>query len=327
MNRAKALAEILTARLTPEESSFLVSFGLHGLLLVLVLFGLPEPKRPLPDTIPIQVISAAELSARSTAPERSPEQAASKKPVEQPKVEKPREEPKDKPKEQLKPPPVEQKTPPPQTKPEAVKPPPPKPEPVKPTPPPPAPAKPIEQPKPAPKPEVKPQPVKTPEPPKPAPKPEAKQTVDDFATSILKNVEKTRPQPTAPAAKQAEQPKQGAVATTGAMAEDLGAKITGSEMDALKQQISRCWNFPAGAKAADELVVTLRVAMNADRTVRTATVIDAPKNPSLYWQAASESALRAIYSPRCTPLKLPEGKFNEWRSFTIRFDPRQMLGL
>lgn len=313
MNRAKAIADILTARLTPEEASFLWSLGLHGLLLALVLFGLPHPTRPLPDTIPIQVISAAELSARSTAPERSPEQAASKKPVEQPKIEKPREEPKEKPKEQLKPPPVEQKTPPPQPKPEPVKPVMPKPEPVKP----------VEQPKPS----VKPQPAKAPEPPKPAPKPETKETVDDFATSILKNVEKTKPQPSAAAAKQAEQPKQGAVAATGALAEDLGNKITGSEMDALKQQISRCWNFPAGAKAADELVITLRVAMNADRTVRTATVIDTPKNPSLYWQAASESALRAIYSPRCTPLKLPEGKFSEWRTFTIRFDPRQMLGL
>ena len=115
--------------------------------------------------------------------------------------------------------------------------------------------------------------------------------------------------------------------TSGAPADDLASQLSGSELDAVRQQIGRCWNFPAGAKNPEELIVTLRVVMNPDRTVRTATIINSPANPSLFYTAASESAVRALFMPRCSPLALPPHKFNEWKTFTIRFDPRQMVGL
>ena len=82
----------------------------------------------------------------------------------------------------------------------------------------------------------------------------------------------------------------------------------------------------AGAKYAEELVVAVKVYMNPDRTVRSASVADQLRySRDSHFRAAADSALRALRNPRCSPLELPEDKYEQWREITIRFDPRQML--
>ena len=44
-----------------------------------------------------------------------------------------------------------------------------------------------------------------------------------------------------------------------------------SEVDAVRQQIRKCWNLPAGAKDAKNLIIELRMTMNPDGTVRQAS--------------------------------------------------------
>lgn len=105
--------------------------------------------------------------------------------------------------------------------------------------------------------------------------------------------------------------------------------ISISDMDALRRQIEACWNLPAGAKNPEDLVVLVWVSLNPDGTLIQAKVVDdkgrAAYDP--YYRAAAESALRALLNPRCTPLKLPPEKYEQWKTMTINFDPRQMLGL
>ena len=97
-----------------------------------------------------------------------------------------------------------------------------------------------------------------------------------------------------------------------------------SELDLVKQQIYECWNVPAGARDAKDLRPEFRVSMNPDGTVREARQLNPERNSDPFFQAAAESALRALRNPRCSPLKLPPQKYDQWQTFTITFDPKDI---
>lgn len=106
----------------------------------------------------------------------------------------------------------------------------------------------------------------------------------------------------------------------------LSDRLTVSELDAFKHQIEPCWNVPAGAKFAEDLAVEVRVFMNPDRTVRDATVLDQGRyGRDTHFRAAADAAIRALRNPRCSPLQLPPDKYEQWKTISIRFDPREML--
>jgi hypothetical protein len=103
--------------------------------------------------------------------------------------------------------------------------------------------------------------------------------------------------------------------------------VSSSEIDAVRRQIERCWNPPAGAKGADGLVVAIRVEMNADGTPRAAAVDSSGSGrASPYFSATAESAVRAVLNPRCHPFKLPPDKYDRWRTMTLIFNPKEMFG-
>ena len=104
----------------------------------------------------------------------------------------------------------------------------------------------------------------------------------------------------------------------------LGPQLSTSELDLVKQQIEGCWNVPAGARDAKDLTPEFRVYMNPDGTVRSATQLNPERNNDPFFQAAAESAMRALRNPRCQPLKLPLQKYDQWQTFTITFDPKDL---
>ena len=105
-----------------------------------------------------------------------------------------------------------------------------------------------------------------------------------------------------------------------------GQKVTISEIDLVRQQISQCWNITSGARQAEALSVEIEMKMNPDATVRKARVLDpARMNSDPYYRAAAESALRALSHPDCIPLKFPLDKYKLWKSFIFNFDPKNML--
>jgi len=106
----------------------------------------------------------------------------------------------------------------------------------------------------------------------------------------------------------------------------LGEKLTVSEQDALRHQLSQCWNVLSGAKYAENLVVEVKVIVNRDRTINKAMILDKGRyNRDIAFRAAADAALRALRNPRCSPLKLPPNKYEEWKTTIINFDPRDML--
>jgi outer membrane biosynthesis protein TonB len=193
----------------------------------------------------------------------------------------------------------------------------------------PAPA-PTPKPKPAP-----PQPEAKPTPPAPAAKPKPQQPAqDDFAT-LLKNLEKQKqqqqqtdqppqrrpqpaqPQPQAPAAPQRQQ---------AASLDDRRAAAGLAQM--VKDQVTPCWNIPAGARDARDLRIVVVIELNPDGTLRGKPAIsDVSRYESdAFFRAAAESALRALQNPRCSPLKLPYEMYETWKKINFTFDPKEVIG-
>jgi colicin import membrane protein len=100
------------------------------------------------------------------------------------------------------------------------------------------------------------------------------------------------------------------------------ATLSQTEIDALRAQIQACWNPPAGAVEAKELIVKVRLLLNQDGTLTGEPILLNHGGHPIF-QVAAESAMRAI--KRCQPYKLPIAKYNIWKDVEVTFDPRDMF--
>jgi type IV secretory pathway VirB10-like protein len=170
-----------------------------------------------------------------------------------------------------------------------------------------------------------------PEPPKPAPpKPEAKpqppkKDQDVAFDALLKTLAKRQlVDKDAPADKAAKPTESAPKAASTQPIAPLGAQLTTSEIDLVRQQIERCWVPPVGARDAKDLIPEFRVTMTRDGTVRGAELMN-ERGGDAFFQAAADSARRAILNNNCHgPLKFPPDKYEQWQSFTITFDPKDI---
>jgi hypothetical protein len=294
----------------PEKSwkrALTLSAGVHVLILLIVVFGLPFlPQREFDTPMPIgiEVMDVSEV-AQTTKPEASSTKAEKQVDTPTPPV----------------PPKVQEKPKPPSE-------PKPKPEPEKPKEEPPKPPpqsdlsdQPPEE-KPVEKPEPKPEPPKE-EKPKEEPKKDEPDTQEEDFEAVLKNL--------SPEETTAEKPAEENLMTQSPVQEEassgtIGDRITMSEMDALRRQLAQCWSILAGAEGAQDLVIEVRMQVNADRTVQSAEIVDQMRyNSDEIFRSAADSAMRAVRNPMCNPLNLPPEKYDQWKSIKVRFDPREMF--
>jgi hypothetical protein len=300
-----------------------LSAVLHLVLGSLFIFGLPrlfEP--PVPEEMPIAVeLVTIAPETRATQPNPNPPRPNAKPdvPVADAPLAKPSPEP-----------PV----PSPAPSPSAESPPPPEP----PNPPESKPAAAPSLPKP---PEPKPEPPRAIEkaeaPPRPREKPEPPQQMASNDTrselkkydpgqfeALLKNLaaQPTIPSPDAPP----QRPRVASARPSSQPRAPLGSQITASEVDLVREQIARCWNVPAGARDAKDLVVEIRVVVEPDGNVRQATIVDQARLASdPFFRAAAESARRAFFNPLCRPLHLPPDKYAIWKDLVVDFSPKDIL--
>jgi outer membrane biosynthesis protein TonB len=184
-----------------------------------------------------------------------------------------------------------------------------------------------EPPKPTEKVEV-PKPKEKPEPPqqiaKNEPKSEQKKYDPGQFEALLKNLaaQPTAPSPDAPP----QRPRVASAKPSSQPRAPLGSQLSASEMDLIREQIARCWNVPAGARDAKDLVVEIRVVVDPDGTVRQATIVDQARLGSdPFFRAAAESARRAFFNPMCRPLRLPPEKYAIWKDLVVDFSPKDIL--
>jgi outer membrane biosynthesis protein TonB len=312
----------------PEEMSdgvaprgVALSVALHLVLGTVFILGLPrlfDP--PVPEEMPVavQLVTVAP-ETRATRPNPSlprpnakPDPPVADAPVTKPEPEPPVPTPV---------PPASAEMPPPAELPKQPEP--------KPVPPPPMlkPEPKPEPPKPTEKAEV-PKPKEKPEPPQQIAKNESRAELKKYDPgqfeALLKNL---AAQPTAPAPDAPPQrPRTASAKPSSQPRAPLGSQLSASEMDMVREQIARCWNVPAGARDAKDLVVEIRVAVDPDGTVRQATIVDQARFGSdPFFRAAAESARRAFFNPMCRPLRLPPEKYAIWKDLVVDFSPKDIL--
>ncbi|MBL8580740.1 MAG: hypothetical protein JNL61_00760 [Rhizobiaceae bacterium] len=102
-----------------------------------------------------------------------------------------------------------------------------------------------------------------------------------------------------------------------------GSKLTQSEMDALRGQVQRCWNIPAGAADAQNLKVSIKFRLDRSGELEGAAEIISGGGAAGIERAAAESARRAVI--QCAPYTLPAEKYDTWSEVVVNFDPSDMF--
>ena len=102
-----------------------------------------------------------------------------------------------------------------------------------------------------------------------------------------------------------------------------------SEIDLLRQQLSSCWNAPAGAviNIGDKVTISAKIQQNMKVFENSVRIVDtniSKSNP--FYGPITDSAMRTFLNPECTPLKIPKDKYNLWKNLTITFDYSIMKG-
>jgi ribonuclease PH len=148
--------------------------------------------------------------------------------------------------------------------------------------------------------------------------PKKEEPKEDALSSILRNVEKLKDQP---------KPKKQQVAKAQEQAPEPEASML-EQMELVRliqKQLEACWRLEPGARDAEDLAVTVRVALNKDGSVRNAEIEDVSRMMAdAYYRTAAENALRAIY--KCSPFKgLPIKRYAVWRDMRLNFNPSEMF--
>jgi hypothetical protein len=153
----------------------------------------------------------------------------------------------------------------------------------------------------------------------PVARPEERSNSVQNTLERLRQAQTQNTPPTARANPAPSQPSRGGGAPTGT------AELTQGERTGLADKISECWSVDAGGLNIHEVVVELRVDVDAGGVVRNVrpngSVPGDARARSVY-----EAARRALLDPRCNPLPLPRERLAALRNTVFRFNPRD-LGL
>jgi len=143
------------------------------------------------------------------------------------------------------------------------------------------------------------------------PSPEAPETSDTFSADIAALIDRS--------ATGTAQAPSSSPATLGVATGSLDAKMTQSEIDALRSQITRCWVIPQGWTNPREVTVSVRFQLKPDGTVAgMPEVVEYPA--SQYGPVAGDNAIRAVM--QCGPYALPAEKYDQWKDVQLRFTPQ-----
>ena len=93
---------------------------------------------------------------------------------------------------------------------------------------------------------------------------------------------------------------------------DRGSKFIG-----ILRSLELSSDFKANLK---EIKPVIFIEVNPDRTVKSAKVVNQERLIDPSFRTAAEAAMRAVNNPDCSPLLLPEDKYDLWKEINFTFD-------
>jgi colicin import membrane protein len=307
------------------DKTLVASIALHVLVLgwALVSFSARSLEAPPPESMPIDIISADQLS-KITAGIKSGQKENPKPLVEKVAEAKPVDDNVGKIDEKKQ---VDTATAPPPPKP-VEKPVEKKPDPPKPV----TESKPKDEPKPAEKqPDQKIDPIaealKSEEAKKPKPKQEAKATPQPPPKPKQERVfDQTKMQALLDKRDPSRQSITGATLNASASlgsTRGSAATLSQSELDAMRARLASLWNVQPGVEHPEELFVTVRIRLGPDRRLSAPPqVVSTGSSPR--YQAAADAAIRAVLAGQPYTM-LRDETYDQWKYMDIDFDPKQMF--
>jgi outer membrane biosynthesis protein TonB len=101
------------------------------------------------------------------------------------------------------------------------------------------------------------------------------------------------------------------------------ATLSQSELDAMRARLANLWNVQPGTERPEELFVTIRIRLNPDRRLAAPPQI-VSNGSSPRYQAAADAAVRAVLQGQPYTM-LRDETYEQWKYMDIDFDPKQMF--
>ncbi|HEY7230519.1 MAG TPA: hypothetical protein VH558_09130 [Pseudolabrys sp.] len=103
----------------------------------------------------------------------------------------------------------------------------------------------------------------------------------------------------------------------------MAAKLSQSEIDALRARLMALWNPPVGMKDAQQTQVTIRIRFRKDGTLATGPQV-LTSGSGAQFNAMRDSAVRAVFVGQPYTMLRPE-HYDVWKEIDFTFDTRQMF--
>jgi outer membrane biosynthesis protein TonB len=113
-----------------------------------------------------------------------------------------------------------------------------------------------------------------------------------------------------------------ATASLGAPAA-TAAKLSQSELDALRARLMQLWNPPVGIQNPEDYIVRIRIQLGRDGRL-TAPPQVLTSGRGVTFDSARDSAVRAIFRGQPFDM-LRQETYDQWKDIEVTFDPREMF--
>ncbi len=117
----------------------------------------------------------------------------------------------------------------------------------------------------------------------------------------------------------------GATLAAPALGTALGsaARLSQSELGALRQRLMSLWNPPVGIQNPEDFVIRVRIRLGRDGKLSAPPEVITRGNGQLF-NSARDSAVRAVFRGQPFDMLKPE-HYDTWKDIEVTFDPRDMF--
>jgi len=103
----------------------------------------------------------------------------------------------------------------------------------------------------------------------------------------------------------------------------LAARLSQSELDALRARLMALWNPPVGIKNPEEYVIRIRIRLGRNGRLTAPPQVLSTGHGQLF-NSARDSAVRAVFRGQPFDMLKPE-HYSMWKDIEVTFDPRDMF--